>query len=198
MSIDKQRPEDLDTKGNDHACLVADTLVITESGSLSIQDLCDGNPHQVLSHDGQFHEAYGALTRKKAKIIKITFDDWTYVYCTFDHKFMLDDGTFKEACCLTPDDLIRCVKHDRSVKKIKSLAYPEAPQEVYCLNVPATSTFVLANGVVSHNCDALRYLCKERLLDAAWEQPKEVFNKGLIKLQSYIASIRSQQGRIRI
>jgi hypothetical protein len=49
-----------------------------------------------------------------------------------------------------------------------------------------------------HAVDALRYMCKARLIDAKWEQPKEVFNKGLIKLQSYIASVRSQQGRARI
>jgi hypothetical protein len=49
-----------------------------------------------------------------------------------------------------------------------------------------------------HAVDALRYLCKARLIDSKWEQPKEVFNKGLIKLQSYIASVRSQQGRARI
>ena len=49
-----------------------------------------------------------------------------------------------------------------------------------------------------HAVDALRYLCKARLIDAKWEQPAEVFNKGLIKLQSYIASVRSQQGRARI
>ena len=49
-----------------------------------------------------------------------------------------------------------------------------------------------------HAVDALRYMCKARLIDAKWEQPKEVFNKGLIKLQSYIAQVRSQQGRARI
>jgi hypothetical protein len=358
MTIDKRKPEDLDTSGNDHACLVEDTLVVTESGPLPIQDLCDGKTYPVLSHDGQFHDAYGALTRKKAKIVKISFDDWTYVYCTPDHKFMIADGTFKEARCLTSADLIRCVtyasgysfrhnsrvqrrkilplrallfvstkarswlktiaqkslgilqwrnfqgnahpsqgweqsqqsdrkfriaklkdafkpthdagetsaishKHSQNccangkilaqkstrqrmafgtckasccgntndnqklptlrsrisdqkahgleskilpselqnegtTKAIKSISYTEASQDVYCLNVPATSTFVLANGIVSHNCDALRYLCKARLIDAKWEQPAEVFNKGLIKLQAYISQVRQQANRAKI
>jgi hypothetical protein len=90
------------------------------------------------------------------------------------------------------------LQDERSAKAIKSISYSEAPQDVYCLNVPATSTFVLANGVVSHNCDALRYLCKARLIDAKWEQPAEVFNKGLIKLQSYINQVRASQKRARI
>jgi hypothetical protein len=49
-----------------------------------------------------------------------------------------------------------------------------------------------------HACDALRYLCKGRLVDAKWEQPAEVFNKGRIKLQAYIAQMRSQQKRAKI
>lgn len=49
-----------------------------------------------------------------------------------------------------------------------------------------------------HACDALRYLCKGRLLDAKWEQPAEVFNKGRVKLQAYIAQMRSQQKRAKI
>jgi hypothetical protein len=43
-----------------------------------------------------------------------------------------------------------------------------------------------------HGMDALRYLCKERLIDSKWEQPPEVFNKGIIRLQSYIAKMRQQ------
>jgi hypothetical protein len=358
MSIDKQKPEDLDTKGNDHACLTGDTLVVTDIGLRQIRHLCNGTSVNVLAHDGYFHIAYGAPTRKNAKVIKIIFDDDTEIVCTADHKFMVADGTFKEAHCLTSADLIRCVtyggrgyfrdssrvqrgkilplralffvsakarswlktiaqkslgifqwrnsqgnahpsqgweqsqqsdrklriarlkdafepthdagetsaisrKHSQNccadgkilaqkstgqgvafgtckadccgnandnqklrvvwsrvsdqkahglesevlspelqnestTKKIKSISYSQAPQDVYCLNVPTASTFVLDNGVVSHNCDALRYLCKERLIDSKWEQPSQVFNKGLVKLQSYIAQVRSQQGRARI
>jgi len=49
-----------------------------------------------------------------------------------------------------------------------------------------------------HCCDALRYLCKERLIDSKWEQPAEVFNKGVIKLQAYIARMRAQRGKATI
>lgn len=358
MSIDKRNPEDLDTQGNDHACLVGDTLVMTDSGPLPIKDLCGNYSVAVLSHDGYYHEACGALTRKKAHVIKLIFDDDSEVVCTPDHLFRLANGTYKTAVAITPEDWIDCVTYesrgyfghvptirrnpllslrqllfspakrrawlktlaqkslgilqwcnpkryahssqgrqqsqqsDRKLrivrfqdsslqshdartsrmvksqynqqsyangeilaqiatgtgmalgtcqtnssqyatnyqglrvlsggvsnkkeygvesqvlsselqnvsqaKTVKSKSYSEAPQDVYCLNVPKTSTFVLGNGIVSHNCDALRYLCKARLIDAKWEQPAEVFNKGLIKLQSYIAQVRSQQGRARI
>jgi hypothetical protein len=358
LSIDKRNPEDADSTGNDHACLTGDTLVITDSGAIPIKELCGDFSVFVLSHDGNYQEACGALTRKQAAVMRVTFDDDTSVVCTFEHKFMLPDGTFEKAAFLYPGRLIRCVtyasnsyfrndprvqrrkvlplwklllfsakafswlkaitqkglgilqrrhserdahssqrpessqqsnrklrivklkdsfesahdaramctssqehnqkccangevmapkfagsgmalgacsqsceKHavhnqglrllrngvsdkkthgqekpvlspelqnERTTKAVKSISYSEAPQDVYCLNVPATSTFVLANGVVSHNCDALRYLCKGRLIDAKWEQPAEVFNKGKIKLQAYIAQMRSQQKRAKI
>lgn len=85
-----------------------------------------------------------------------------------------------------------------TTKTVKSISYSEATQDVYCLIVPDTSNFVLSNGCVVHNCDALRYLCKERLIDSKWEQPAEVFNKGIVKLQAYIAQVRAQAGRARI
>jgi len=358
LAIDKRRPEDVDTPGEDHACLTGDTLVITDSGPLPIKDLCGNFSVNVLSHDKQYHEACGALTCKSAKVLTLHFTDKSKVTCTFDHRFMLADGTWKEAAFLTSSDLIRCVTYESNdnqqhmpgilwgkilplrkvfqfankihswvktttqsrmalfqwynsqrlscpsqgresckqsnrklnaitsfgscktshdsrtqrtgkkgcnctcntnsevlaqistgqrmalrtcdtsscsnasnrqsmrilwryiqnkeahgleskvlppklqnvseTKKIESISYSKATQEVYCLNVPQTSTFVLGNGLISHNCDALRYLCKERLVDSKWEQPAEVFNKGVIKLQAYIAQMRSQRGRATI
>jgi hypothetical protein len=49
-----------------------------------------------------------------------------------------------------------------------------------------------------HCMDALRYMCKARLVDSKWEQPAEVFNKGVIKLQAYIAQMRQQASRPKI
>jgi hypothetical protein len=46
-----------------------------------------------------------------------------------------------------------------------------------------------------HAVDALRYLCKGRLIDAKWEQPAEATGKGVIKLESYIARIRARVAR---
>ena len=322
---------------------------------MPIKDLCGNFAVRVLSHDGKYHQACGALTQKKAEVITLHFEDGANITCTPDHRFMLSDGArWKEARCLTPHDLIRCVTYDgdsdkrdvpgvqrskilplrvlfqfskkasgwfkeiassglgilqwansegvshppqgwqpiqqpnnqprtigsensliksydtrassssetkhasscrsdgkilaqvtsrqgvalgacqensglyashkenvyflwsgvsnqkahgvevkilpsqlqdgRKTTKVKSISYFQAPQDVYCLNVPDTSTFVLSNGAVVHNCDALRYLCKARLIDSKWEQPAEVFNKGLVKLQAYISQMRRPPG----
>jgi len=49
-----------------------------------------------------------------------------------------------------------------------------------------------------HAVDALRYLCKARLIDSKWEMPQDVVGKGLVKLQSYISKMRARQARTTI
>jgi len=49
-----------------------------------------------------------------------------------------------------------------------------------------------------HAVDALRYLCKARLIDSKWEQPQDVVGRGLVKVQSYIAKMRARQARTQI
>jgi hypothetical protein len=49
-----------------------------------------------------------------------------------------------------------------------------------------------------HACDALRYLCKERLVESTWHEPPKVFNKGVVRIQSFIARIRAEQKRVRL
>ena len=357
LAIDKRKPEDADTTGADHACLTGDTLVVTKSGKVPIKEL-DGVKTHVLSHDGQFHLAFGSITNKRASIIRLEFEDNSVVEATPDHRFMLADGMFKITSSLTLHDLIQCVTyagennirqdsgvsrrevlpvrsvfqqaveklsrlnpfaqkslgvlsrqdsqgqtypsqgsqqgqqsnresgiagcfssfkstHDRgtktgsctesdktcsskskilaqiatgarmalrtckasleryaygdagmpvlpdrisdeiehekqkqvlspklqnggTTKKIKSITYTQTQKEVYCLNVPDTSTFVLGNGIVSHNCDALRYLCKARLIDAKWEQAEAARQPGVIVLADYVNKVRKRQKQARI
>ena len=43
---------------------------------------------------------------------------------------------------------------------VKEVSWKSKVEDVYCMDVPYGNSFVLANGIVSHNClDALRYLC---------------------------------------
>lgn len=46
-----------------------------------------------------------------------------------------------------------------------------------------------------HAVDALRYLCKARLIDSRWEQPQDIVGKGIVKLQSYIAKMKARNAR---
>jgi hypothetical protein len=49
-----------------------------------------------------------------------------------------------------------------------------------------------------HAVDALRYLCKARLIDSKWEEPEQMLHSGMIKLQSYISKIRARAKRPQI
>jgi hypothetical protein len=49
-----------------------------------------------------------------------------------------------------------------------------------------------------HAVDALRYLCKERLIESKYNAPEPVFNRGLVRLQAYIAQVRREAGRAKI
>jgi len=50
-----------------------------------------------------------------------------------------------------------------------------------------------------HCCDALRYLCKERLLDSEYEKPaSKAIHRGQVKLQLYVNEVRNAQKRTQI
>jgi DNA gyrase subunit A len=44
------------------------------------------------------------ITRKSAELVEVTLDSGATIRCTPDHRFMLRDGTYKQAQELTPDD----------------------------------------------------------------------------------------------
>lgn len=357
LAIDKRKAEDADSSGNDHACFVGNTKILTDTGAVTIEALAKLNTFNVLTHTGQFTQAVAQLTQKAAKVIKLKFEDGSEVVCTPEHKFRLKNGSFKEAGSLTSCDAIDCVTYghnynftdlsgvqwgkvlplravfffakkiscwlekaasknlgifqwaysngfshtsrrwqptqqsnseftatsssaasfwahdgrtekgshkiyktrttrsdsvaqiisretvafssckeycslnasnhenvfalrqgipdqktygleikilspelqdDSKTKKISSIEKLEDRQDVFCLFVPKTNTFVLDNGAVVHNCDALRYLCKERLIESPWEPPKQVYNKGRVQLQAYVEMVRRQTRKARI
>lgn len=45
--------------------------------------------------------------------------------------------------------------------RIKSIEYA-GKREVFNMSVPDTHEFVIEGGIVSHNCDSLRYMCMYR------------------------------------
>ncbi|MBS3029769.1 MAG: DNA topoisomerase (ATP-hydrolyzing) subunit B [Dolichospermum sp. DET50] len=44
------------------------------------------------------------MTKANAEVIKVTLDNGETIVCTPDHRFMLRDGSYKQAAFLTPDD----------------------------------------------------------------------------------------------
>lgn len=104
---DEKATEDKPVKENDH-CLTGDTLVWTEKGNIPIKELCgqigklwtvqNGKPALKAFKDCR-------KTRKKTRIIKITFEDGNVLKCTPDHLILTETG-YKEARYLTETDKI--------------------------------------------------------------------------------------------
>jgi hypothetical protein len=50
-----------------------------------------------------------------------------------------------------------------------------------------------------HAADALRYLCKERLMDSAYERaPEKAVSRGKVRLQLYVNQVRAQSKGARL
>jgi len=57
---------------------------------------------------------HSRITRRNAELVELTFDDGSRVRCTPDHRFMLRDGTWKEAQSLTIEDSLMAGYFDTS------------------------------------------------------------------------------------
>jgi DNA gyrase subunit B len=108
------------------------------------------------------------VTKKNAEVIKIILDNNEEIICTPDHKFMLRDGTYKEARYLTKQDSLmplykREFVNGRNIlkqepmaiqpynHKIKEIVKLSEKIDVYDLEVPETHNFALASGIFVHN-----------------------------------------------
>ncbi len=95
-------------------CFSGDTKVALVDGrSLSFKDLvaeqAAGQKHfcYTIRNDGTIgveRILHPRITKRNAEVIKVTLDNGAEITCTPDHRFMLRDGSYKQAVELTPDD----------------------------------------------------------------------------------------------
>jgi ribonucleoside-diphosphate reductase beta chain len=94
-----------------------------------------------------------------SKLIRVCLDNDTFVECTPEHKFMLRDGTYKEAALLNEGDSLMPLYNKKELKrkvvKTESIEL-QNPVPVYDLTVESEyHNFPLANGVFVHNSDGI-------------------------------------------
>lgn len=88
-------------------CLPGDTVIPLADGTeIPIKDLVGRETFWVYSYDHEADKiiagkATAHLTAKDASLMKITLDDGSVVRCTPNHKWLLRDGSYKEASELT-------------------------------------------------------------------------------------------------
>jgi len=102
----------IDGQGN-FGCFTGDTKIkLVDGTEKSFVELAQLPPDEVfyvysVNKDGKVvigEGRHARMTRKNAELIELTLDNGEKVRCTPDHRFMLRDGTYKEAQDLTPQD----------------------------------------------------------------------------------------------
>lgn len=115
----------------DSACLAGDTLIrLADGRNLSIKDVVKefqaGEKLYVYSSgraDSVKHNKFGLpfmaepiqdarVTRRNAKLIRLTLDTGEHLDCTPDHQIMLADGSFKRADQLTKFDSLGIMRNN--------------------------------------------------------------------------------------
>ena len=89
-------------------CVSGDSLVSTLGGKIPIKDLVDKKPYVYCTDGAKIYirQAEKVWSNGIKKVVRITFDDDSWLDCTPDHKIMLSNGEYKEAKDLILNDSI--------------------------------------------------------------------------------------------
>lgn len=146
-------------------------------------------------HDILMDEAYDVrCTRKKAVVVKVYFNKGKPVRCTPDHKFLLEDETWKPARFLTPNDKLLGIDPHLKVVRVENC---DELEDVYCMTVRENHNFQLANGTVVHNCCGHDL---QKLLDEGFNgvvgrvgsKPPKHLNEALYQMANYLGILQAE------
>lgn len=166
--------------GVDIGCFTGDTKVFTAGGSwVAIEDLVDKGVFTVDSYDTETKsfvtsKAVAKKTRENAQLVKVVYhtvsninEKQFEVYCTPDHKFLVREDSGDEQCWVEAGQLnigTELVSEDYKVI-VDNVYGTDRIEDVYCLTVEDTHTFLIEGSVVVHNCGMLAVKLKEKRID---------------------------------
>jgi DNA gyrase subunit A len=102
----------IDGQGN-FGCFTGDTKIkLLDGTEKTFAELAELKPNEIfyvysVDKNGRIVVGEGRhsrITKKNAELVEVKLDNDTKICCTPDHRFMLRDGTYKEAKDLTPED----------------------------------------------------------------------------------------------
>lgn len=131
-------------------CLVEGEEIITENGSVCIEDIKEGD--RVLTADGSYQEVLKTFTFEKPTIT-FTFDDGRTIECSIDHRFLVGNDIYHDlswvkASELEIGDII--FDNNNSVLTVSSKNENDT-RHVYDICVNENHTYVSKNGIINHN-----------------------------------------------
>jgi hypothetical protein len=96
-------------------CLAGDTKIHTLAGKVAIKDLVGQRPY-VYACDTRTRKAHVVqadavfVSGENRAVVRVWMDNDEYIDCTPDHRFLLRDGTYKEAGALALGDSLMAFK----------------------------------------------------------------------------------------
>jgi DNA gyrase subunit A len=129
----------IDGQGN-FGCFTGDTKIKLLDGSdrsfAELADLPRDDVFYVYSVDADGRIVVGEghssrITRRQARIVELTFDDGSSVRCTPDHRFMLRDGSWKQAHALSVADSLMAGYFDTAPVNAETNEYLQITPERY-------------------------------------------------------------------
>lgn len=164
--------------GVDIGCFQGDTKVWTSFCWIKIKELINKGVFTVDSYDTETKQfvmgkAVAKKTRENAELVKVVYNTVSIfnkqryeVLCTPDHKFLVkvsdDNEQWIEAKNLERD--MKLVSEDHKII-VESVENTDRREDVYCLTVEDTHTFLIEGSVVVHNCGMRAVKLADKHLD---------------------------------
>ena len=165
-----QLQRDVSTGKLDHpadGCFTADTEIRVHDingyhtktiGDLLLEQGISDNQYYVYTINERTNEVEVKpikkvfYTKSENTLVELTFNTGKTVKCTLNHRFMLEDGTYKEAASLQCGECLAQFGQDYRVcvSDIRIIKYP-IPIPVYDIEVVDNHNFLLDAGVFVHN-----------------------------------------------
>lgn len=169
LEFDEKRPSDASTEPHEitHICLTGDTVVRTPKGLRCLSEMPKSG--EIYAYDGECavvaeYDDLG-ITASDAAVYAMELDTGEVIRCTENHPFLTPTGYVPLESLAEGDYLVNA---DGGCTEILRIDY-DGRESVYNLTVDGYHNFVTARGLVTHNCDALRYYCVMRTLPAKAE-----------------------------
>lgn len=135
------------------ACFTGDTKISLLNGTeRTIQSLMGEEPFWIYSCDDKGNIVPGKAraarkTGKQKELIQITLDNGEVIKCTTNHRFLMRDGTYKEASkMIEGESLMPLYRQNRKLNK----AIPKSKDYEQVYN-PATNDWVFTHRMVEPN-----------------------------------------------
>ena len=192
-------------------CFTGDTRIsLLDGTNPTLAELhASGRTHnfEIYAYDtdsGDIVPAVGKdlrITRHVHELTHVTLDNGETVKCTPDHKWMLRDGTYKEARDLQPGDSLMPLPHSGkgSDYKITSVSTEHSADAVavYDFEVPHYNNFALTAGVFVHNCAgwSLRKLLEDGfngVSGAISAKPPKHFSSACGQIVNFLGTLQNE------